>query len=273
MIITPPKIPVNPLSPDNLQYCWFCLYSYTILMCVTNDDFFCMQDNFPDLRESLRSIPLFSELDPAQLDEISSISSIVHSSKHAVLFREGDRYRGFYIVLSGIVKVFKVSQSGKESVVHIVKPFTVFADIPLFEGNDYPVAAECLEDCEMIFVPKEKFLLLMRRDPDLSLRMLAGFAKRMKSLIEKLDNLSNKEVSSRLCDFIYSEVKRSGTENLPEPFIKFSVPKSTIAAYIGTITETLSRTMKKLQDEGIIRVQGKKVFIVDLHKLKITAMS
>ncbi|MBI2416559.1 MAG: cyclic nucleotide-binding domain-containing protein, partial [Ignavibacteriales bacterium] len=99
-----------------------------------------MQDTFTDLKDCLKSIPLLSELSEAQLSEIVTFCSLVQSSKHAVLFREGDHYRGFYIVLKGIVKVYKVAQSGKESVVHIVKPNSVFADIPLFEGNDYPVS-------------------------------------------------------------------------------------------------------------------------------------
>ncbi|MBI2416558.1 MAG: Crp/Fnr family transcriptional regulator, partial [Ignavibacteriales bacterium] len=125
---------------------------------------------------------------------------------------------------------------------------------------------------ELIFIPKEKFIQLMRTDPDISLRMLAGFAKRMKALVEKLDNLSNKEVTNRLCEYLYKEVMKNGTDKLPEPFLKFSVPKTTIAAYIGTITETLSRTLKKLQDEGILRVNGKTIFILDFRKLKETAL-
>lgn len=231
-----------------------------------------MQETFPDLKECLKYIPLFTELSEAQLSEIVAFCSLVQSSKNAVLFREGDHYRGFYIVLNGIVKVYKIAQSGKESVVHIVKPNSVFADIPLFEGNDYPVSAKCMAATELIFIPKVKFIQLMRTDPDLSLRMLAGFAKRMKALVEKLDNLSNKEVTNRLCDYLYKEVMKNGTDKLPEPFLKFSVPKTTIAAYIGTITETLSRTLKKLQDEGILRVKGKTIFILDFRKLKETAL-
>lgn len=222
----------------------------------------------PDIQNTLLSVPLFSELNKQQLDEISQICSVVSSSKHAVLFHAGDFYKGFYIVISGLVKVYKIAPSGKESVVHLVKPMSVFADIPLFEGQDYPVSAECLEPSVLLFIPKERFLLHMQKDPNLSLRMLAGFAKRMKSLVDKLENLSQKEVTNRLCEYLYKETVRAGTVNLPEPFFKLSAPKSTIAAYIGTITETLSRSLKKLQQESIIRVQGKKVFILDLKTLK-----
>ena len=98
--------------------------------------------------------------------------------------------------------------------------------------------------------------------------MLAGFAKRMKSLTQKIEELSSKEVTSRLAKYLVQEIKASGTEKLPEPFIKLSVSRNAIAGYLGTITETLSRSLKKLQNDEIIKVQGKKIFIRDLKRLK-----
>lgn len=219
-------------------------------------------------RETLRDIPLFSELSIEQLRKISTFSKIKKFSKNELIFNEDDLYVGFYILLKGTVKVYKISSKGKESVVHIIKPLTAFADIPLFGGGNYPVSAEALEDSLALLIPKEQFLELIHTEPEISLKMLAGFAKRLKSLINQLEDISSKEVPNRLAKYILKEIKISGTEDLPEPFIRLSVPKSTIASYIGTITETLSRTFKKLQDEKIIRVSGKKIFITDINKLK-----
>jgi CRP/FNR family transcriptional regulator len=217
---------------------------------------------------TIRDIPLFSELTIEQLREISAISAIKKFVKHEFIFHEGDYYQGFFILLKGTVKIFKVTPAGKESVVHIVKPFNAFADIPLFEGSDYPVNAQAIEGSLALFIPKEGFLDLLKKNHEISLKMLAGFAKRLKSLVAQIEDLTSKEVVNRLAKYLVKEIKKSGTENLPEPFIKLTVPKSTIAAYLGTITETLSRTFKKLHDNGIIKVQGKKIFITDLSKLK-----
>lgn len=219
-------------------------------------------------KDTLRNIPLFSELSIEQLRKISSFSKLKSFDKHDRIFTEDDLYLGFYILLKGSVKVFKVSEQGKESVVHIVKPLTVFADIPLFEGGNYPVNAEALEESLTIFIPKEKFLEFINNEPSICLKILAGFAKRLKALVAQIEDLSSKEVVNRLAKYLVKEIKKSGTENLPEPFIKLTIPKSTIAAYLGTITETLSRTFKKLHDDGIIKVQGKKIFITNLLKLK-----
>ncbi|MFO7524876.1 MAG: Crp/Fnr family transcriptional regulator [Ignavibacteriaceae bacterium] len=219
-------------------------------------------------KETLRIIPLFAELSIQQLRSITSISKLEQFRKNEVLFREDEFYRGFYVLLKGIIKVYKISSSGKESVVHIVRPLNAFADIPLFEGGNYPVSAEALEESLALFIPKEKFLNLIKNEPEISLKMLAGFAKRLKSLINQLDDLSSKEVPNRLAKYILKEIKSAGTDKLAEPFVKLSIPKSAIAGYLGTITETLSRTFKKLQDEKIIRVNGKKIFVSDITRLK-----
>lgn len=217
---------------------------------------------------TLRDIPLFAELSIAHLRQVTSVSKLKRFAKHDILFREGDFYTGFYILLKGVIKIYKISSAGKESVVHIVKPFNVFADIPLFEGGNYPVNAESLEDSLALFIPKENFLDLIRIEPEISLRMLAGFAKRLKSLVNQLDDIASREVPNRLAKYLLKEIRNAGTEKLPEPFVKISVPKSTIAAYLGTITETLSRAFKKLQNQGIIRVSGKNIFVKDMQRLK-----
>jgi len=218
--------------------------------------------------KTLREIPLFSELSVEQLREISSASSIKKISKNEFIFFEGDTYTGFYILLKGVVKIFKLSSEGKETVVHIIKPFAAFADILLFEGGHYPVSAQALEESMALFISREGFIELLRKNHEISLKMLAGFAKRLRSLVSQIEDLQSKEVPNRLAKYILTEIKNSGTEKLPEPFIKLSVPKSTIAGYLGTITETLSRALKKLKDERIIRVDSKKIFVTDLKRLK-----
>ncbi len=218
--------------------------------------------------QTLRDIPLFSELSVQQLRLVTSFSKLKKYKKGERIFNEGDLYVGFYILLKGTVKVSKISIKGKESIVHIVKSLNAFADVPMFEGDIYPVSAEAIEESLTLFIPKEKFITLLHDEPNITFKMLAGFAKRMRSLVNQIEDLSSKEVTNRLAKYILIEIKNSGTEKLPQPFVKLAIPKSAIASYLGTITETFSRTLKKLQDEGIIRVMGKKIFVNDLKRLK-----
>ncbi|HEX2869136.1 MAG TPA: Crp/Fnr family transcriptional regulator [Ignavibacteriales bacterium] len=219
-------------------------------------------------RDKLSALPLFSELENCQIEQVAAISKECRFKKNTIIFMEGEGYRGFFVVLQGSVKVYRSSSSGKEAILHIIKPFNAFADVPLFEGGNYPVSAQALEDSVLLFIPKNEFIGLLEKNISISLKMLAGFARRLKEMTNKVKDLSEKEVINRLCSYLVGEVEAGGKTNLPEPFIKLTVTKATIAAYLGTITETLSRTFRKLETEGIIRVQGKKIFISDYAKLK-----
>lgn len=227
-----------------------------------------MKTDTEDQKETLRKIPLFSELNIEQFRKITAISKIMKLRKNEIIFYDGDIYKGFYILLKGTVKVFKNSIDGKESVLHIVKPLNAFADVPLFEGGNYPAASQALEESILIFIPKEGFLSLIKDEPEMSLRMISGFAKRLRELTNKIEKFSSKEVINRLAEYLLKEIRNNKTDKLEEPFLRLSVPKRTIAAYLGTISETLSRTFKKLQDEGIIKIKGKTIIVTDYLRLK-----
>ncbi|MGA8264375.1 MAG: Crp/Fnr family transcriptional regulator, partial [Ignavibacteriaceae bacterium] len=167
------------------------------------------------------------------------------------------------------VKVYRISAEAKEYILHLRKPPQPFADVPLFEeGGDYPANAQALEDSLLLFIPKNEFTELIRKNPSIALKMLAGFAKRMRNMTNKMEEISTKEVSNRLARFILDEIAKNKSIKLSEPFLRLTIPKATVATYLGTITETLSRTFKKFQDNNIIVVDGKKIFVKDLRKLK-----
>lgn len=219
-------------------------------------------------KDKLLKLPLFSELDSDQLIQITSISRINKYKKNDIIFKEGSKYKGFYIVLKGTIKVYKNTTQGKEVTIHIIKPFNTFADVPLFEGETYPVNAQAADDCVLLFIPGDGFKKLLLNNSAICYKMLSGFAKRMRTLTKKIEDLSLKDVSNRLAGYIVDEVIRSGTERLNEPFINLTISKKTLASYIGTITETLSRTFCKLEKENLIRVAGKKIFVKNFAGLK-----
>lgn len=217
------------------------------------------------------NLPLFSKLTTQQAKRIISISKIINYKKNDIIFIEGNQYKGFYILLSGTVKIYKISFEGKESILHLIKPNESFGEVPLFEGGNYPVNAQVISDSELLFVPHKEFVQLIKKNSTICFNMLVGFSKKMRRLTQKVEELSTKEVTNRFARYLLEEIKKSGTENLPEPFVKITISKKNIASYIGTITDTLSRLQRKLQDERIIRVSGKSIFILDLKKIKVLA--
>ncbi len=108
-------------------------------------------------KTTLRDVPLFSEMDVSHLREISEISRIEEFKKNQHIFLENEPYRGFYIVLRGNVKVYRVSAEGKEYILHLRKPPQPFADVPLFEeGGNYPANAQALDDSLLLFIPERR---------------------------------------------------------------------------------------------------------------------
>ncbi|MDP4244117.1 MAG: Crp/Fnr family transcriptional regulator [Bacteroidota bacterium] len=215
-----------------------------------------------------RSIPLFSELEPSELSKVLSFSSIKRIKKGGHIFMEGDPYGGFFVVLIGSVRVYRNSRDGKELTLHLLNPLSLLAEVPIFEGTNYPANAQAMERTEVFFIPKEHFVKYLDSSPELMRKMLIGFAKKIRSLSDQLESLSLHDVSSRLARFLIVEVERAQRSQLPQPFIRLDAQKSVIASQIGTIRETLSRSLKRLQSLKIIRVKGHTITILDYARLK-----
>lgn len=229
----------------------------------------------------LKKIFLFSELNGEDLETVRKISRIKTFSKGDIIFFDTEPYLGFYVVLQGMVKIYKISKDGREHIVHLVDKHNTFAEVPLFENAGeilekefrYPANAMAIEDnTEVMLLPARPFIQLIESSPKLSTRMISGFAKRLRHLNNHIESITLKDVTKRVADYILKEYKKNLRKpNLPvekQNTISLKISKNDLASYLGTILETLSRTFKKLHDEGLIEVEGKSITIKDLKKLK-----
>lgn len=219
------------------------------------------------LSETLRKTPMFANLLPGDLDHISGISSVRRFAKREPVFREGDRADGFFIVLSGSVKVFKLSEDGKEQILHILEEGQSFAEATIFEGGAYPASAEALRDSDLLFLPKRPFTELLERNPKMVLRVLASLSQWLKRMTDLVENLALRDVEARLVFFVSEEMKRLGLPLRDGAVYEIPVGKNVLASRLGTVPETFSRTLKKLQEEGKIRVQGNRIRILRAEAL------
>jgi CRP-like cAMP-binding protein len=219
------------------------------------------------LPETLRKTPMFSNLPPEDLDRIAGISSVRHFARRAPVFREGDRADGFFIVVSGSVKLYKLSEDGKEQVLHILEAGQSFAEATIFEGGVYLAAAEALRDSDLLFLPKRPFIELLEKNPKMALRVLGSLSKWLKRMTDLVENLALRDVEARLVFFVSEEMKRLGLPLRDGAVYEIPVGKNVLASRLGTVPETFSRTLKKLQEEGKIRVQGNRIRILSAESL------
>jgi CRP/FNR family transcriptional regulator len=215
----------------------------------------------------LRKTPLFATLPDDDLRRVADLSVSRRFAKKEAVFREGDRADGFFIVSSGKVKVFKLSGEGKEQVLHVLEAGQTFAEAVIFEGGGYPAHAEALTGAELLFLPKRPFIDLLERHPNVAIRMLASLSRWLKRMTDLAESLSLKDVEARLVFYLSEELKRQGIPLKDGAELELPIGKNVLASRLGTVPETFSRTLKKLQDEGRIDVRGKRIRILDADGL------
>jgi len=214
-------------------------------------------------KQIIASSVLFEGLPAQQVDELAGIAVEKMFQKGENIFFEGDKCVGFYMVGEGRVKIFKVSFSGKEHILHIFGQGEPFGEVPVFHGQPFPATAEALEKTKTIFFPRDKFVLLVEANPSIALNMLAVLSMRLRIFARQIENLSLKEVPARLAGYLdYLSHEQGDSDE-----VELDISKGQLASLLGTIPETLSRIFAKMSDEGLIQVNGKKISLLDRERL------
>jgi CRP/FNR family transcriptional regulator, dissimilatory nitrate respiration regulator len=214
---------------------------------------------------SLRSCRLFAGLPPSDLEKIADAAVVKSLEKGEYLFHEGDAATGFYVVQRGAVNVHRVNPAGKEQIIHIFRAGDSFAEATLATPAGYPADARTLEPTQVLLVRKDGMLALLKRQPELGLRMLGSMSGHLRSLVGQLEDLTLKDVETRLASWL---VKRGPDPQSGSPVrIELTMTKRMLAAELGTVSETLSRTLGKFRGQKLLAVKGKVVTILSPARL------
>jgi CRP-like cAMP-binding protein len=214
-------------------------------------------------------VPLFEGLPSGQIEDLAMIVTDQLFKKGETIFSEGEDGNGFYVVITGRVKIFKLSPEGKEQILHFFGPGEPFGEVPVFAGQQFPANAEAMEESRIFFFPRKSFVDLVKRNPSLALKMLAVLSKRLRRFAALIDDLSLKEVPGRLAAYLlYLSDQNKGSKDL-----ELAITKAQLASLLGTIPETLSRILGKLGSQGLIETDGRRIRILDEEGLRDLAES
>jgi len=223
----------------------------------------------------LRRCPLFAGLKEEDLKRIRTIALLKHVWKREILFSDGEEAKGFYVLLSGRVKLYKISPEGKEQILHVVSAPDAFAEAALFLEGSYPAFAEALSDSQLLFFPKRDFIHLIEKNPQLSINMIVSLSQFLKRFASLIEELSLKEVSSRIAKYLIDlslKLSKVDTTRFREgrgPMeVELDLSKTQLASKLGTISETLSRTLAKMKAKGIIDVKKNRILILNRKLLE-----
>ena len=215
------------------------------------------------LKQSL----LFAGLDTENLAEVAAIAIRRTFAKGETLFGEGEPATGFYLLAKGGMKLCKVSPDGREKVLHFVHPGETFAEAAFFGDGRYPAEARAIEGGEALCFPKDAFMGLLERNPRFSMNLIVSLSLLLRRFARQIEELSFAEVPNRLAAYLVELAARKATTFQGKTYLDLDIKKGELASRLGTVSETLSRTFRKLKEEGVLEVDGSRVTVFDMLRL------
>lgn len=192
-------------------------------------------------------------------------------ARGALLFREGEACRGLYVVLRGLIAAYQASPDGREQVLDTAGPGQTIAELPLFDGGPYPASARALEDSELLFLSLNDFQWLYRTHPEIADHVIQRLGQRLRRLVRLVTKLSLQDVPARVAASLLEQAEASGTPL--RDGMAFRMPRRhyELAAELATTRESVTRTLMKLREDGIIAQSGHTIRILSVARLKQAA--
>jgi len=211
---------------------------------------------------TLRQTKLFADLSREDIEAVADACTIKSLEKDEMLFREGDKAEGFYVLQTGAISVFKITPDGREQIICVFRPPESFAEVTLATIEAYPANAVALEASRLVLVRRAPFRELVQRKPELALQMLGSMSLHLKHLVQTVQDIKGRQIEGRLVEWLLRNAP-AGAESFELP-----VTKKNLAGQLGVTSETLSRTFARFRDEGLIRVDGPRIHLLNVPGLR-----
>jgi len=218
------------------------------------------------LQESMRICPLFRDLTKEEFSKIVEQTSVCNLNMDDMLFRQQDPANDFFVLVAGKIKLSLLSFEGTEKVVEIVKPGSSFAEAIIFSGiPGYPVNATALAKSQILRINAKAYIEILETSPKTSFKVMATLSMRLHNLINEIDRLSLHNATYRLVSFLLEDIPADMNER---SVINLSIPKHVVASRISVTPETLSRTLKRLCQEGLLEVHDSHIVLLNPIELR-----
>ena len=227
-----------------------------------------MQDVKNSAAAVLTKAQIFSGLEQNELAFLAQRAVRRRYASGEAVFGEGESCGGLYVVESGHVRIFKSSPGGREHVLSIEGPGSSVAELPVFDGGDYPASVSAIDDATLLFVSKDDFQALCVAHPQVALKVLRVVGARLRRLVGIIEELSFTTVRHRLASFLLRLAQKEGRRTAEGVELTLPANNQEIASQIGTVRELVSRNLSRLQAEHILRLDGRRVLVLDLKALE-----
>ncbi len=210
---------------------------------------------------------IFCELEHMALDDVSKHKVMNTYKKGHTLFFQGNPPFGLYCISSGKIKVSKVGNDGKESIVRIAAAGDVLGHRSLFSEENYTATATALEDSTICFIDKKYIHETIKKEPTVALQIIQKLSKEMGAAEDRSASMFQKNVRERLAELFLTLEKSYGIKEDERVRLDIKLTREEIASMVGTASETVIRFITEFKDEGLIEQEGKTIYIINQNKL------
>lgn len=218
--------------------------------------------------ELIRKIAIFSDLSDEELALIDNVIVRLNYKKKGTIFMEGQPGVGVYFVYSGQVKIFKVSEDGREQILHFRKAGDIFGEVVLFDGGAYPASAEALVDSQVGVIRNQDLENLLMKHPSMAVKLLKLMAKKLRRAQMKVHEITTQDTLRRVIRKLMRLARVYGEKTEQGVKINLELNRQDLASYVGTTRETVTRILSDLKKSGAIELDAKSITIIDSGKLK-----
>ncbi len=202
----------------------------------------------------LRTMPFLAVLGEEDLDGVLRLATERVYRRSQTIFTEGDSVEAVFFIVSGLVKVFTVTEDGREQLLHLLGPGEFFPHVGFLEGGRYPANAVAMEESRLSLLRRADLVQLLRGNGDLALRMMSAMIRRIAELHQRVKDLSHRDVRERVVRMLLHLAKEHGR---PEPdgvHLRITLTHQDLAGMVGAARESVTRILAELRQEGLVAV-------------------
>ncbi len=226
-----------------------------------------MSSALPTVAE-IRGISYFSVLSDAEATRFAlELVPKSYGSREQIIII-GEKTSGFFYLRSGKARIFRTGPDGREQTMRLVAPGDTFGEVPVFDGSPAPASVEALEHCDVLLVPTTAFFSLVERCPEVSFVMLRHLARRLRGFTELIEQISLQSVPARLARYLYQLAREEGQLTSDGVVVPRELTQQDLASVVGSVREVVSRTLRVMEDDGVVEVRRKEILIRDLSALQ-----
>ncbi len=214
-----------------------------------------------ETKQALRGVSFLRDLPEDAIAAIASAGRERDLQKGELLFAENSPSLGLIVVLTGTVHIYKTDARGRELTLGSEAAGSSVAELPLFDGGNYPASAEAAEDAAVLIVPRDRFLQVMVAHPRIAEAALRALASRMRLLVQRVEAQTLHPVRARLAAYLLRAAAGETTFPLTDT-------NAAIGSQVGTVRDVVSRALRRLEEDGLLLLHGRRVTITDAVRLR-----